>query len=100
MEVQLQKEKTQALQAQRLNSELQDEHRASCDLAQSKDHLLELGQAEIIQLRVSLSQATALQEEQGTRWDCKSVPFLNAATTLGPKNALYAFTDIKRIKWS
>lgn len=70
LEVQLQKERTQAAQAQRINSQLQDEHQASCDLARSKDQLLELGQAEIIQMRVSLSQATAQQEEQGARWDC------------------------------
>lgn len=67
--MQLQKEATRADQAERIVTELQDEHQAACDLARSKDQLLELGQAEIIQLRESLSQATAQLEEQGARWD-------------------------------
>lgn len=67
--MQLQKEMTRADQAERIITELQDEQKAACDLARSKDQLLELGQAEIIQLRESLSQATAQQEEQGARWD-------------------------------
>lgn len=67
--MQLQKEATRADQAERVITELQDEHTAACDLARSKDQLLELGQAEIIQLRESLGQATAHLEEQGARWD-------------------------------
>lgn len=67
--MQLRKETTRADQAERIITELQDEHQAAYDLARSKDQLLELGQAEIIQLRASLSQATAEQEEQGARWD-------------------------------
>lgn len=58
--MQLEKESARADQAERIIAELQD-------LARSKDQLLELGQAEIIQLRESLSQAAALQEEQGAR---------------------------------
>lgn len=65
----LQKESTRADQAEKTNTELQDEHQAACDLARSKDQLLELGQAEISQLRESLAQATAQQEEQGARWE-------------------------------
>lgn len=49
--------------------ELQDEHQAACDLARSKDQLLELGQAEIFHLRESLSRAAAEQEEHGARWE-------------------------------
>lgn len=69
LELRLQKESTRADQAERANTELQDEHQAACDLARSKDQLLELGQAEISQLRESLAQATAQQEEQGARWE-------------------------------
>lgn len=69
LELRLQKESTRADQAERTNTELQDEHQAACDLARSKDQLLELGQAEISQLRESLAQATAQQEEQGARWE-------------------------------
>ncbi|XP_011607920.1 centromere protein F isoform X1 [Takifugu rubripes] len=67
LEVQLQEEVTRAGQAKRINLELRGEHQAACDLVQSKNRLLELGQAEIIQLRESLSQAIAQQEEQGAR---------------------------------
>lgn len=69
LQLRLQKESTRADQAERTNTELQDEHQAACDLAHSKDQLLELGQAEISQLRESLAQATAQQEEQGARWE-------------------------------
>lgn len=69
LQLRLQKESTRADQAERTNTELQDEHQAACDLARSKDQLLELGQAEISQLRESLTQATAQQEEQGARWE-------------------------------
>lgn len=69
LQLRLQKESTRADQAERTNTELQDEHQAACDLARSKDQLLELGQAEISQLRESLAQATAQQEEQGARWE-------------------------------
>lgn len=65
----MQKESARADQAERTNTELQDEHQAACDLAHSKDQLLELGQAEIGQLRESLAQASAQQEEQGARLD-------------------------------
>lgn len=63
----MQKESTRAEQAERTNTELQNEHQAACDLAHSKDQLVELGQAEIIHLRDSLAQATAQQEEQSAR---------------------------------
>lgn len=69
LQLRLQKESTRADQAEKTNTELQDEHQAACDLARSKDQLLELGQAEISQLRESLAQATAQQEEQGARWE-------------------------------
>lgn len=69
LELQLQKESARADQAERINTELQDEHQAACDLARSKDQLLDLGQTEINHLRESLAQATAQQEQQGTRWD-------------------------------
>lgn len=69
LELRLQKESTRADQAERTNTELQDEHQAACDLARSKDQLLDLGQAEISQLRESLARATAQQEEQGARWE-------------------------------
>ncbi|KAK2854193.1 hypothetical protein Q5P01_006854 [Channa striata] len=67
LELQLQKEIARAEQAERTNIELQGEHQAACDLARSKDQLVELGQAEISQLRESLTQATAQQEEQNVR---------------------------------
>lgn len=69
LELRLQKESARAEQAERTNTELQDEHQAACDLVHSKDQLLELGQAEISQLRESLTQATAQQEEHSARWD-------------------------------
>lgn len=69
LELRLQKESARADQAERTNSELQDEHQAACDLAHSKDQLLELGQAEISQLRESLNQTIAQQEEQAARWE-------------------------------
>ena len=68
-ESQLQKEMTRAELAERSNAGLQEEHQAACDLVRSKDQLVELAQAEISQLRESLVQATAQQEEQSTRWD-------------------------------
>ena len=64
----MQKEMTRAEQAERTNTELQGEHQAACDLARSKDQLVELGQSEISQLRESIAQATAQQEEQTARW--------------------------------
>lgn len=64
----MQKEMTRTEQAERTNVELQDEHQAACDLVHSKDQLIELGQAETSQLRESLAQATAQQEEQTARW--------------------------------
>lgn len=67
LELRLQKESSRAEQAEKTNTELQEEHQAACDLAHSKDQLLELGQAEISQLREGLAQATALQEEQTAR---------------------------------
>lgn len=82
--MQLQKETTRADQAERIIAELQDEHQAACDLARSKDQLLELGQAEIIQLRESLRQATA-QEEQGARWDFNLCFFLKTDTIVTQK---------------
>lgn len=69
LELRLQKEMSRAEQAERTNMELQDEHQAACDLARSKDQLVELGQAEISQLRESLTLATAQQEEQSARWE-------------------------------
>ncbi len=69
LEFRLQKEMSRAEQAERTNTELQDEHQAACDLARSKDQLVELGQAEISQLRESLALATAQQEEQNARWE-------------------------------
>lgn len=65
----MQKEISRAEQAERTNTELQDEHQAARDLVRSKDQLLELGQAEISQLRESLAQSTAQQEEQNARWE-------------------------------
>lgn len=67
--MQLQQETTRADQAEKVVTEVQDELQTACDLAQSKDQLLELGQAEITQMRESLSQATAQQEERAARWD-------------------------------
>lgn len=67
--MQLQQETARADQAEKVITELQDELQTACDLARSKDQLLELGQAEIIQMRESLSQATAQQEERAARWD-------------------------------
>lgn len=64
----MQKEVTRAEHAERTNTELQDEHQAACDLVRSKDQLVELGQAEIKQLRESLAQATSKQEELNARW--------------------------------
>lgn len=64
MEQRLHKELSCAEQAEKTNRELQEEHQAACDLVRSKDQLLELGQAEIRQLREGLAQATALQEQQ------------------------------------
>lgn len=65
----MQKEITRAERAERTNTELQDEHQAACDLVRSKDQLVELGQAEISQLRESLAQSTAQQEEENARWE-------------------------------
>lgn len=67
VESRLQREMTRAEQAERTNAELQDEHQAACDLAQSKDQLLELSQTEISQLRESLAQTIAQQEQQTAR---------------------------------
>ena len=67
--MQLQKESARADQAEKTNSELQDEHQAAYDLVYSKDQLLELGQAEISQLRETLNQTIAQQEEQAARWE-------------------------------
>lgn len=63
----MQKESSRVEQAERTNRELQEEHQAACDLALSKDQLLELGQAEIRQLREGLAQATSMQEQQTAR---------------------------------
>lgn len=65
----MQKEITRAEQAEKTNTELQEEHQAACDLAYSKDQLVELGQTEISQLRESLTLATTQQEEQNARWE-------------------------------
>lgn len=67
LEQRLLKESSRAEEAEKTNKELQEEHQAACDLAHSKDELLELGQAEVRQLRESLAQATALQEQQTAR---------------------------------
>lgn len=84
LEVQLQEEVTRPGQAKRINSELRGEHQATCDLLQSKNRLLELSQAEIIQLRESPSQAIAQQEEQGARWE-SNLAMLKTTTTFKPK---------------
>ncbi|XP_072320728.1 uncharacterized protein cenpf [Eucyclogobius newberryi] len=63
----LQKEEARAEQAERRITQLQEEQEATFDLITSKDQLVELGRAEINQLRESLSLATAQQEEQVTR---------------------------------
>lgn len=81
LELRLQKELARAEQAERTNAELQDEHQAACDLAHSKDQLLELGQAEVSQLRESLARATAQQEEHSARWDFAVVLVHNLNTT-------------------
>ena len=60
---------TRAEQAEKTSTELQAEHQAACDLVHSKEQLVELRQAEINQLRESLEQATAQQEEQNLRWE-------------------------------
>lgn len=67
MEQRLQKESSRTEQAEKTNRELQEEHQAACDLARSKDQLLELGQAEISQLREGLAQAAAQQEQEAAR---------------------------------
>ena len=76
LELRLQKESARAEQAERTNTELQDEHQAACDLVHSKDQLVELGRAEISQLRESLAQATAQQEEQSARWEVNLLLFI------------------------
>lgn len=65
----MQKEIARAEQAERTNTQLLDELQAACDLVHSKEQLVELGQAEISQLRDSLAQSTAQQEEQNVRWE-------------------------------
>lgn len=65
----MQKEITRAELAERMNTDLQDEHKATCDLVRSKEQLVELGRAEISQLRESLAQTIAHQEEQNARWE-------------------------------
>lgn len=65
----MQKEITRAELAERMNTDLQDEHKATCDLVRSKEQLVELGRAEISQLRASLAQTIAQQEEQNARWE-------------------------------
>lgn len=67
LEQRLLKESSRAEEAEKTNRELQEEHQAACDLARSKDQLLELGQAEVRQLREGLAEATALQEQQTAR---------------------------------
>lgn len=67
LELRLQQEVTRAELAEKCNAELQDQHQAACDLAHSKDQLVELGQAEISQLRESLAQANAQQDTQYAR---------------------------------
>lgn len=65
----MQRETSRAEQAEKTITELQGEHQAACDLAHSKDQLVELGQAEISQLRDSLAHTSAQQEEQAARWE-------------------------------
>lgn len=69
LESRLQKEIVRAEEAERSYAQLQDEHQAACDLACSKDQLVELSQSEISQLRESLAQATAQHEVQNARWE-------------------------------
>lgn len=69
LETRLEKEIARAEQAEKTIIQLQDEYQTACDLARSKDQLLELGQTRISQLKESLAQATAQQEEQNIRWE-------------------------------
>ncbi|CAL9701706.1 unnamed protein product [Knipowitschia caucasica] len=64
IQMRLQREVARAEQAER---RLLEEQQVNGDLLSSKDQLLELGQAEINQLRDSLSVATTQQEEQEVR---------------------------------
>lgn len=68
LETRLQRETARAEAAEKSITELQHEQQATSDLVRSKEQLLEMGQAEISQLRESLSQATAQQEEHSARW--------------------------------
>lgn len=67
LESRLRAEVARAEQAEKTNVQLQDELQVTCDLTRSKDQLLDLSQAEVRQLRESLSQASAEHQEQTTR---------------------------------
>ncbi|XP_019751367.1 centromere protein F-like [Hippocampus comes] len=67
LQLQLKREIARAEQAEKSITQLQHEQRASSDLARSKEQLIELGQAEIRQLRDTLAQATAELEERNLR---------------------------------
>ena len=68
LETRLQQEAVRADQAERSCSQLQDQHQTTCDLVLSKEQMLELGQAEISQLRDSLALASEQQDAQHSRW--------------------------------
>ena len=63
----LQQESGRAERAEKSHADLLEQYQTACDLALSKDSVIELGQAEVCQLRESLSQSTAQQDQLQAR---------------------------------
>ena len=67
LEGRLQQESGRAERAEKSHADLLEQYQTACDLALSKDSVIELGQAEVCQLRESLSQSTAQQDQLQAR---------------------------------
>ena len=63
LEGRLQQESGRAERAEKSHADLLEQYQTACDLALSKDSVIELGQAEVCQLRESLSQSTAQRDQ-------------------------------------
>ncbi|XP_048830706.1 centromere protein F isoform X2 [Brienomyrus brachyistius] len=68
LEARLQQETSKLENLQRSHTELLTQYENACDLAKSKDSVIELNQNEITHLRESLDQALAYQEQQLVRF--------------------------------
>ncbi|XP_062303540.1 centromere protein F [Osmerus eperlanus] len=67
LESRLQQESERAERAERSHVELSEQYQVACDMAQSKDSVIELGQAEVSRLRESVAQASAQLDQQQAR---------------------------------